>query len=152
MLLTLMGPASGLTLDYQNLLRVPMKPKKHFRRENQQLEQIIPILNVLSKMKNIYISEEPQDLQEVKFHRLLSCSRVRKHQLQFCVNFPSFPLVILCLRKVTLNPFLSERPLLLESTHGTCYLRLFGCRLCLGSNRWGALGREGRIPGTSRSL
>ena len=46
---------SGLTLDYQNPFLVPVNPKKQSWWENQELEQIIFVLNVLSKMKNTFL-------------------------------------------------------------------------------------------------
>ena len=47
--------SSGFTLDYQNPFLVSVKPKKQSWWENQELEQIIFILNVLSKMKNTFL-------------------------------------------------------------------------------------------------
>ena len=46
---------SGFTLDYQNPYLVPVNPKKQTWWENQELEQIIFILNVPSKMKNTFL-------------------------------------------------------------------------------------------------
>ena len=77
---------SGFTLDHQNPFLVPVKPKEQSWRENQELEQIIFIRNVLSKMKNTFL----RSLKISEKGRFTN-SVMEWHQSRFCVNFPTCP-------------------------------------------------------------
>lgn len=125
---------SGFALDYQNPFLVPVKPKKNPDERTRNTNRSYLSWMFRPKWKINFWGASRSLRRELS--PTLSCRGINSDSVSV---FLLSQLVILYLRKPTLNRFLSQRQLLLESAHGTWGLLVVGyCALYFGSNSCGA--------------